>query len=54
MKELNWAYVIAGILFGYLIYQNDNNLLLSSLLGLAVALGGNRGCIFQRNKKNID
>ena len=51
MKELNWGYVIAGIFFGFMMYQMNNNLLLSSILGFGVALGGNRGCIFQRNKK---
>ena len=50
IKDINWGYVIAGIIFGYLMYQMNDKLIISIILGLCVALGGNR-CIFQRNKK---
>ena len=50
MKDINWGYVIAGIIFGYLMYQMNNKLIISIILGLCVALGGNRDCIFRRNK----
>ena len=51
MKDFNWAYVIAGIIFSYFMYQMNDKLIISIILGLCVALGGNRKCIFQRNKK---
>ena len=50
MKEFSWAYVMAGVVFGYLMYQMNDNLIISIILGLAVALGGNRDCIFKRKK----
>ena len=51
MKDFNWGYVMAGIIFGYFMYQMNDKLIISIILGLCVALGGNRKCIFQRNKK---
>ena len=54
MKELNWSYVAAGVVFGYLMYLSNINLIVAIILGLGVALGGNRGCIFKRNKKSND
>ena len=54
MKELNWSYVAAGVVFGYLMYLSNINLIVAIILGLGVALGGNRGCIFQVNKEPND
>ena len=54
MKELNWSYVVAGVVFGYLMYLSNINLIVAIILGLGVALGGNRGCIFKRNDKSND
>jgi hypothetical protein len=53
MKELNWSYVEAGVVFGYTIYLSVN-LITAIILGLGVALCGNIGCIFKRNKKYND
>ena len=53
MKELNWSYVAAGVVFGYIMYLSVN-LITAIILGLGVALGGNRGCIFQVNKEPND
>ena len=47
MKDLNITYIIAGLIFGYIMYTITEKLLISILLGLGVALGGNRGCIFK-------
>ena len=54
MKEFNWSYVVAGVVFGYLMYLSNIDLIIAIILGLGVALGGNRGCIFKRNKKSND
>lgn len=51
LKEFNWSYVIAGAVFGYLMYLSNIDLIIAIILGLGVALGGNRGCIFKRNEK---
>ena len=53
MKELNWSYVAAGVVFGYSIYLSVN-LITDIILGLGVALCGNRDCIFRRNNKSND
>ena len=52
-KEFNWSYVIAGVVFGYIMYLSMN-LITAIILGLGVALSGNIGCIFKRNKKSND
>ena len=54
MKEFNWTYVIAGVVFSYLMYLSNIDLIIAIILGLGVALGGNRGCIFKRNTKPND
>ena len=54
MQELNWSYVAAGVVFGYLMYLSNINLIMAIILGLGVALAGNRDCIFRRNKKSND
>ena len=53
MKEIEWSYVAAGVVFGYIMYLSVN-LITAIILGLGVALSGNRGCIFKRNKKSND
>ena len=40
LKDINWAYVMAGIIFGYLMYQMNDKLIISIILGLGVALSG--------------
>ena len=50
MKELNWSYVAAGVVFGYLMYLSNINLIIAIILGLGVALGGNKNSILKRNK----
>ena len=52
-KEFNWSYVIAGVVFGYIMYLSIN-LITAIILGLGVALGGNRDIIFKRNEKSND
>ena len=51
MKDINWGYIMAGIIFGYFMYQMNDKLIISIILGLCVALGGNKKCIFQIIKK---
>ena len=54
MKELNWSYVAAGVVFGYLMYLSNLNLTIAIILGSGVALAGNRDCVFRRNNKSND
>ena len=50
MKDLNFTYIIAGVVFGYIMYLSTEQLALSIILGTGVAFGGNTGCIFKVNK----
>ena len=50
MKEIEWSYVVTRVVFGYLMYPSNINLIIAIILGLGVALSGNTGCIFKRNK----
>ena len=50
MKNLNITYIVAGLIFGYIMFTMTEKLLISIILGLGVALGGNRECIFKRKK----
>ena len=52
MKDLNITYIIAGLIFGYIMVTITEKLLISIILGLGVALGGNRGCIFKSKKES--
>ena len=50
MKKLIFTYIVAGVVFGYIMYLSTEQLTLSILLGVGVAFGGNTGCIFKVNK----
>jgi len=50
MKDLNFTYIIAGAVLGYIMFIYTEQLTLSIILGVGVALGGNTGCIFKGNK----
>jgi len=50
MKDLNFTYIVAGVVFGYIMYLSTEQLTLSIILGVGVAFGGNTGCIFKVNK----
>mgnify|MGYP001178780650 CR=1 FL=1 len=50
MKDLNFTYIVAGVVFGYIMYLSTEQLALSIILGTGVAFGGNTGCIFKVNK----
>ena len=50
MKNLNITYIVAGLIFGYIMFTMTEKLLISIILGLGVALGGNSECIFKRKK----
>ena len=52
MNNLNITYIAAGLIFGYIIFTMTEKLLISIILGLGVALGGNRGCIFKSKKES--
>ena len=51
MKDLNFTYIVAGVVFGYIMYLSTERLTLSIILGVGVAFGGNTGCIFKVNKR---
>ena len=50
MKDFNFIYIVAGVVFGCIMYIATAQLTISIILGLGVALGGNRECIFKRKK----
>ena len=53
MKNMNIAYIVAGIVLGYAIYTNTNNLITSIVIGLVVAtLGRKTGRIIKGMKKS--
>ena len=52
MKNLNITYIVAGLIFGYIMFTMTEKLLISIILGLGVALGGNRECIFKSKKES--
>ena len=52
MKDLNITYIIAGLIFGYIMFTITEKSLISIILGLGVAFGGNGGYIFKCNKES--
>jgi len=50
MKKLNFTYIVAGVVFGYIMYISTEQLTLSIILGVGVSFGGNTGNIFKGNK----
>ena len=50
MKDLNFTYIAAGLVFGYIMYLSTEQLILSIILGVGVAFGGNIGYILKANK----
>ena len=52
MKDLNFNYIVSGVVFGYLMFMITKQLPISIILGVALAFGGNTACIFKRSKDN--
>ena len=53
MKKLNIAYIVAGVVLGYAIYEKTHNLVTSIVIGFVVAtLGRKAGRIVKSRKKS--
>tara|TARA_B100000315_G_scaffold100911_1_gene92745 strand:+ start:489 stop:662 length:174 start_codon:yes stop_codon:yes gene_type:complete len=52
MKDFNFIYIVAGVVFGCIMYIATAQLTISIILGLGVAFGGNGGYIFKCNKES--
>ena len=52
MRDLNFTYIVAGLVFGYVMFIVTEQLTLSIILGIGVAFGGNAGCILKSKKES--
>ena len=50
MRDLNFTYIIAGMVFACIMYIATEQLTVSIILGVGVAFGGNRRCVYRGNK----
>ena len=51
MKNLNIAYIVAGVVLGYAIYENTHNLVTSIVIGCVVATLGRKTVSIVKSRK---